>query len=85
MKALMTNSLAVQYNWSGTRGKQNFEKLNLSPAICGMKTQHSWWQHNILFFNVFLSRIWILFLSGVWANWAYSCTCWYRAAEANLL
>ena len=36
MKAVMTNSLALQYNWTGSRGKQSFDGLKLSPVICGM-------------------------------------------------
>ena len=35
MKALMTNPLALQYNWIGSRGKNSFERLKLSSVICG--------------------------------------------------
>ena len=35
MKMLMTNQLALQCNWIGSREKLAFCKLNLSPMICG--------------------------------------------------
>jgi len=37
MKSLMTNSLALQMNWSGSRGKHSFSVLKFSATICGMK------------------------------------------------
>jgi hypothetical protein len=35
MKALMTNTLSLQFNWIGSRGKQSFDKLQMSTFICG--------------------------------------------------
>lgn len=35
MKALMRNSLVLQFKWVGSRGKQSFYNLQLSPVIFG--------------------------------------------------
>ena len=35
MKAIITNPVALQYNWIGSRGKHSFEQLKLSQTICG--------------------------------------------------
>jgi len=35
MEAIITNPVALQYNWTGSRGKHSFEQLKLSQTICG--------------------------------------------------
>jgi hypothetical protein len=35
MKALMTNALSRQFNWSGTKDKNNFSALGIATVICG--------------------------------------------------
>lgn len=35
MKAILNNSLALQFNWIGNRQKNSFADLHLSQVICG--------------------------------------------------
>lgn len=35
MKALMTNRLALQFNWVGSSEKRSFAELKLAAVVCG--------------------------------------------------
>jgi len=48
MKKLMTNRMALQFNWKGRGEKRGFSKTNLSSLVAGKNFCHSRFEYNRL-------------------------------------